>query len=418
MKRSLELRQERRKLWEQAQALLPTGNARMSAEDSAKFDKIMADVDAMKAEVDRIERAEALEAEMATTQNPQGGSRSNPGREGSNATEDEKRYKEAHRRYLRNGVNGISNEDRAILSSQGRATEFRDLSNVTGSAGGYLIPQGFQRELEVALKSYSGVRQAARIITTASGNTLPWPTTNDTTVTGTFLGSNAVTTAATEADQAFGSVTFNAYTATSGVVRVPNELMQDSAFDLEAELRDRFAERLGRCVESAYTTNTVAGAPLGFLPLITLGNQGATGETTTAIYDDIINLIHSVDPAYRPQSAFMMNDTTMAMVRKIKDNYGRPLFGPGLNGEEPDQLAGYKYFVNQFMPVPAASAKTIAFGPWSKYVVRDVQGMVVVRLNELYALNNEVGFVAFLRTDGNLIDAGTHPIKYFEQSAT
>lgn len=149
-----------------------------------------------------------------------------------------------------------------------------------------------------------------------------------------------------------------------------------------------------------------------------LGKQGVTGETTSAIYDDIIDLIHSVDSAYRPQSCFMMYDTTLAMVRKIKDNYGRPLFGPGLNGEEPDSIAGYKFYINQFFPQVAASAKTIAFGPWKKYVIRDVQGIVVVRLNELYALNNEVGFVAFMRSDGNLVDPGTHPIKYFEQSAT
>lgn len=420
MKRSIELRQERRKLWEEAQKLLPQGNARMSAEDNAKFDQIMADVDARKAEIDRLERAEALEVEMNSAIEMQGGARSQPGGNPSANRPDEERqklYRDAHMRYLRRGIHGISSEDRNLLSSVGRSAEYRDLDNTVGASGGFLVPTGFQRELDVALKSYSGVRQAARIVTTASGNQLPWPTTNDTTVVGTFLGANAVATAATESDQAFGHVLFNAYTATSGVVRVPNELMQDSAFDLEGELRDRFAERLGRCVENAYTNNTAAGAPLGFLPQITLGTQGAAGETTSMIYDDVINLIHSVDPAYRPQSGFMFYDGTLAMIRKIKDNYGRPLFGPGLNGEEPDKLADYPFYINQFMPAPAASAKTVAFGPWKKYVVRDVQGMVVVRLNELYALNNEVGFVAFMRTDGNLVDAGTHPIKYFEQSA-
>jgi len=419
MKRSLELRQQRMKLWEEAQKLLPAANVRMSKEDSEKFDKIMVDVDAMKIEVDRLERAEAIEAEMAAALPAQGGSRSAPGGEAANETDDAKRaqrYREAHDRYLRRGILSLSQEDRATLSSGGKATEFRDLNNITGDAGGFLVPTGFQRELEVALRSFSGVRQAARIVITATGNSLPWPTTNDTTVVGTFLGANAVGNPATESDQGFGHVIFGAWTATSGVVRVPNELMQDSAFDLSGELRDRFAERLGRCVENYYTNNVSNVGPTGFLPVIPVGKQAAAGEVTFMIYDDVIDLIHSVDPAYRTQSAFMMYDETLAMVRKIKDNYGRPLFGPGLNGEELDKLAGYGYYINQFMPAPGASKKTIAFGPWKKYIVRDVQGMVVVRLNELYALSNEVGFLAFLRTDGGLIDAGTSPIKAFEQA--
>lgn len=421
MKRSLQLRQQRAKLVADANALIPA-EGRMSQEVNQKFDAIMADVDAMKTEIDRIERAEALQAEMEAGLDPSTRG-ANPGsyNADADATQAEARqasYKRAFDSYLRRGVSRMKPEDVNILRSAGMSTEYRDQDNLTGGLGGYTVPQGFQRELEVALKYFGGMRNAARVITTDTGNQMPWPTTNDTSVVGVRLGGNALTTAAVEADQNFNRVIFNAWTYSSNVFKVPNELLQDSAFDLEAEIRDRIAERIGRIQNTEFTTYAGANGPVGVVGQTALGKTGAAGQVTSMIYDDIIDLIHSVDPLYRPMSNFMMHDTTLAVIRKIKDNYGRPLFGPGLNGEEPDTLAGYKFVINNDWPVMAANAKSVGFGAFKKYIIRDVRNStVVVRLNELYALNNEVGFVAFTRSDAGLVDAGTHPIKYYANPA-
>ena len=426
MKRSQELREQRARLYNQAQALLPK-EGRMSAENSAQFDTIMADFDSLGKEVERIERAEKAEAEMGQPL-PLNGAPANPG---SYASEEgtvdpklveaqQRSYRKVFNKYLRRGVQSMTTDELNLLRSQGRSGEYRDQDNVNGPAGGYLIPQGFQYELEVALKQFGGMRAAARTITTATGNQMPWPTTNDTNVMGTRLGANAVTNSATLASQGFGQVPFGAWTYSSGVIRIPNELLNDAAFDLEGEVRDRFRERIGRIQNSEFTNLPASNnGPTGFTTVARVGVTGATGEVSSIIYDDVINLEHAVDPAYRQGAAYMCHDTTLSALRRIKDLYGRPLFGAGLETGTPDKLNGYPIVINQDIAIMAPSAKSLAFGNFSKYIIRDVAGSaVVVRLTELYALQNETAFVAFLRSDGQLVDAGTHPIAVFQNSAS
>lgn len=425
MKRSLELREERKKLHDQAQGLIPK-EGRMSAEISAKFDAIMADIDLLGKEVERVERSERLAKELEDPI-PLGGTPAAAGAYDADGVDpkiaeaQQRSYRSAFRTYLRRGVQALTQDQLTVLRSQGRSTEYRgDQDNVSGPAGGYLIPQGFQRELEVAMKQFGGMRAAARIITTGTGNVMPWPTTNDTNVRGRRLGPNAVANPAVVQGQVFGQVPFGAWTYTSDVIRIPNELLNDSAFDLEAEVRDRFAERIGR-IQNDEFTNLVASSsgPTGFVPVARVGVTGKTGEATSISYDDVIDLEHAVDPAYRAGSAYMMHDNTFAALRKLKDSQGRPLFGVGINEGDPDRLNGYPYVLNQDMPQMAANAKSLAFGLWSKYIIRDVQGSaVVLRLTEKFAEQNETAFVAFLRSDGQLVDAGTHPIAVFQNSAT
>lgn len=426
MKRSLELRQQRAALVEDAQKLMPASGA-MTPENREKFDRIMADVDGMKADIERAERADALSEEVRAAlplggSNPQPGSYSSAAAAGESADQAalramQQRYTRAFNNYLRRGMNGISPEDVQVLRSQGASAEYRDQDNVTGNLGGFLVPTGFQAELEIALKQWGGVREAARTITTTTGNLLPWPTTNDTTVMGRRLGANAVSNPAVVQNQGFGQVNFHAWTYTSDVIRIPNELLNDSAFDLAAEVRDRFAERIGR-IQNVEFTNLVASSsgPTGWL---TLANPGPTAAATAITGDNIIQLEHAVDPAYRRGSAYMMHDNSILAVRLLKDNQGRFLFGAGLNAGQPDMLNGYPIITNQDMPVIGAGNKSIGFGLYKKYVVRDVaQSAVVVRLNELYALQNETAFVSFLRSDGNLLDAGTHPIAVLQHAAS
>lgn len=426
MKRSLELRQQRAALVEDAQKLMPASGA-MTPENREKFDRIMADVDSMKADIDRSERAEALSEEVRAAL-PLGGSNPQPGSYTSAAAASEsadqatlraaqQRYTRAFNNYLRRGMNGIAQDDLQVLRSQGSTGEYRDQSNVVGAQGGFLVPTGFQAELEIALKTWGGMRQAARTITTATGNNLPWPTTNDTTVMGRRLGANAVANPAVPADQGFGQITFHAYTYTSDVIRIPNELLNDSAFDLPGEVRDRFSERIGRIQNVEFTTlPSASGGPVGWTTVVPTGVTAAVNGFTG---DNLIQLEHAVDPAYRRGAAYMMHDNSILAVRLAKDTTGRFLFGAGLNAGQPDTLNGYPIITNQDMAQIGAGNKSIGFGLWTKYIIRDVaQSAVVVRLNELYALQNETAFLAFLRSDGNLLDAGTHPVSVLQHAAS
>lgn len=425
MSRSTELRQQRASLITQAQALMPTGGQQWSSEARTKFDAMMTDVDALKADIDRVEKVETLDTEMRSVVGT-AGTAARPGSYAEDTGVDPKiveaqqrAYRGVFNKYLRRGLPALNNDELTLLRSQGRSAEYRDQDNTSGPGGAYLIPQGFQNELEVALKYFGGMRQASRIITTAAGNVLPWPTTNDTTVRGSRLGANAVINPAQLASQTFGQVVFQAWTYTSGVIRVPNELLNDSAFDLEAEIRLRFAERIGRIQNNEFTLFTGSTGPNGVVNAAPTGVTGPTGETTGCSYNDVINLEHSVDPAYRQSAIYMFHDSTLAILRLLKDSMGRPIWAQGINAGAPDTINGYKYVINQDMPVMAANAKSMAFGDFSKYVIRDVAGSaVVMRLSELFALQNETAFVAFLRSDGQLLDAGTHPIALFQNSAT
>lgn len=428
MKRSVEMRQARAKLVHQAQELLPSNGAAWTPENRAKFDVMMADVDVMKDDIDKVEKLEAISNELEQPVNPPAARGGNAYTDASDGVVDPKvleaqqrSYRKVYGTYLRRGLQALTSDELSLLRSQGRSAEYRDQDNTTGPGGGYTIPTGFQNELEVALKQYGGMRAACRTLTTTTGALLPWPTTNDTTVLGRRLGGNAVSNPAVQNPQAFGQIQFNAWTYTSDLIRIPNELLNDSAFDLVAEVTARGAERIGRIQNSEFTNLAPSGTgPGGLIPQARVGVTGATGETTSIIYDNVIDLEHSVDPAYRTAGCgYMCHDMTLAALRKIRDNYGRPLFGAGLEDRAPDTLNGRPIFINQDMPVMGASAKSLAFGLFPKYVIRDVAGSaVVVRLNELYALQNETGFVMFMRSDAQLLDAGTHPVAVFQNSAS
>jgi HK97 family phage major capsid protein len=210
----------------------------------------------------------------------------------------------------------------------------------------------------------------------------------------------------------------NAHTYTSKLVLVANQLLQDSAFNLESFLAQKLGTRIARITNLHFTTGDGASKPTGVITAATMGQTGTTGETTSIIFDDLIELEHSVDPAYRSNARFMMNDQTLKIIKKLKDSQNRPLWLPGYAMKEPDTINGYGYEINQQMAIPAANAKSIAFGDFKNYFIRRVAGVQVLRLVERYADFNQTGFLAFQRYDGQLVDAGTHPIKYFQHSAS
>lgn len=293
---------------------------------------------------------------------------------------------------------------------------------------GFFVPTGFVYDVENALKYYAPLidGKVVDVLETATGQPLPYPISNDTTQEAQIIGEAALVS---EQDVTANHIKLGAYKYTSGLVKVSLELLEDSAFNLESWLADRFAIRFGRAYERDCTNGTGVGQPTGIItdvlasgavPVVANGSAESSGGLETGVnsvgYTDLVRLEHSVDPAYRRGAKFMLRDTTLGKLKQILDKFGRPLWTPGVKDGAPDTLIGYEYVVNQHMPAIAASANTIVFGDLKKFVIRKVKGaMYVQRLVERYADFGQVAFLAFDRIDSRLIDSGTHPLSLLQQ---
>ena len=284
--------------------------------------------------------------------------------------------------------------------------EMRAQSTGTDSAGGYLVPEEWASSIEGAMKAYGGIRNEATIIRSTNGSPLHMPTEDNTSQVGAILGEN---TQDSEQDVTFNELILGAYKYTSNIIRVPVELLQDSMFNLESFLQGKFAERLGRATSAHYATGTGTGQPTG---LFTAATSGKTAASNSALaWAELIDLKHSVDPAYRGNAAWLMNDSTLATIKKLVDSQNRPLWLPSVAGSEPGTFDGDRIVIDQGAPSIGSATTPIAYGDLSKYQIRDVAGISMMRLVERYADFHQVGFVATMRTDGNLLDAGANPIK-------
>lgn len=329
----------------------------------------------------------------------------------------EKRYSRAFGSFLRRGIGAMSDEERSLLQSRFNSLpednpEVRDLSAITGSAGGFTVPTGFLAQIDRAMKDYSGVLQSlAQVITTDTGADLPWPTVNDTANEGEQVDEN---TAVGGQDVAFGQITAKAYLFSSKLVLVPITLMQDTGIDLEGLLASLLAERLGRIANRRLTNGSGANQPQGVVTASTLGETAAGASAIT--YDETINLQHSIDPAYRVDAEYMFHDDCLKLLRKLKDSDGRPIWMPAANASmangAPGLLNNSPYRINMHMDSPATGKKSMLFGDFAKYKVRRVKSITLVRLAERYAEKMQIGFFAFMRMDGRLSNAGTNPIKH------
>jgi HK97 family phage major capsid protein len=299
--------------------------------------------------------------------------------------------------------------------------EERAQSTATGGAGGFTVPDETMRALEIALLQFGGMRAVANVLRTTSGADLPYPMTNDTAQKGEIIGQNLTTT---QQDVVFTQLVLQAFKYSSKMILVSVEFLQDSSINVPAFLGEALGNRLGRITNEHFTTGDGSSKPQGIVVASTLGKTGASGQTTTVIYDDLVDLLHSVDPAYRASGSWMFHDATLKALKKIKtpqfsgDTAGMPLWAPGLASREPDTILGYPYVVNQDMAVMAASAKSILFGDLSKYLIRDVVDMTLLRLDERFAEFHQVAFLAYLRSDGDLLNAGTNPVKHYINAAS
>lgn len=288
----------------------------------------------------------------------------------------------------------------------------------TTTTGGYTVADSAMQALEVSLLAFGGMRQVATVIRTDSGGPLPFPTTNDTAQKGRLLSEN---TAATETEMTFGQLVLDAYKYSSDYVLASVEFLQDSSIDAGSFLGRALGERIARLQNDHFTTGTGSSQPNGVVTAA--GNSSVTlAGTATVSYDNIVDIIHSVDPAYRNNARFMFHDGALKMLKKVKvlqysgDTTGVPLWQPSLVIGQPDLIHGYPYIINQSMTTPATGVKSILFGDFSKYLIRDVRDVTLLRLDERFAELHQVAFLAFARSDGDLLDAGTDPVKYATQA--
>lgn len=294
--------------------------------------------------------------------------------------------------------------------------EQRALSANLGSSGGFLIGSTLISQLEVNMLAFGGVEQVADVLVTASGEEIGWPTADDTSNEGEMLGENVAT--GDDQQPNMGAVKWHAYEFSSKIVRVPVRLLEDAPGSFAAELGSMLGERIGRAKNRKFTTGSGDSQPRGLTVAAPVGKTTASATAVTA--DEILTFEHSVDPAYRgnPGVAWMMHDAVLLQLRLLKDGGSRYIWQSNIADGRPDTFSGKPLVINQHMDSAlAASNKTILFGDMSKYKVRRVGSIVVLRLKERYAEYRQEGFVAFQRADGNLLTAGTAPIKCLQQHA-
>lgn len=405
------LRERRNALAKEVRDLLDKNpGAEWKPEHQTKYDATMTDIERVDGEIAREQRLVDLTAERAITDLKKSGKRG----QGDDDGDDENPAKAMLNKWLRGGDGALTAEDWTAI----RAT----MSTTTPSEGGYTVQSDVARELIKAMKAYGGMREAGTVFTTAQGNPLSWPTTDDTGNVGELLAENAT---AADQDPTFGTVALPVYKFSSKGVAVPIELLQDSTIDIDALVFELLAERLGRATNTYFTTGTGTNQPRGIVTAASLGKTGTTGQTTTVIYDDLVDLEHAVDPAYRnrPGTGFMMHDTSLRTVRKIKDSEGRPIFVPGYEtgvpGGAPATLIGRPITINQDVAQMAANAKSILFGNLKNYRIRDALQVSLFRFTDsAYARKGQVGFLALMRSGGNLIDNSGATVKYYANSAT
>jgi len=381
MSQILELREKRNKVWNTAKEFLdqkrgPDGIVPMEA--AAEYDKMEADMVALGHEIERLERQSAFDAEMAKpTSMPILGTPAQKAEAKTGRASDE--YKADFANILR-GKQPINNV----------------LSTSPDVDGGYLVPVEFEKKIVIGLEEANVLRGLAKTIRTSAERKIPIAATHS---EAKWTAENA---AITESNPTWDQKTIDAFKLTD-LIKVSIELLQDSMFDLESYIANEFARAFGIAEEEAFCIGNGTGKPTGVFT--TNGGQvGVTATSATAVtVDNLIDLVYKLKSPYRRNAAFLMRDVTVSGLRKLKDNNGQYLWQPSVQAGEPDRLLGYPIHTSPYAPAAAANALPIAFGDFSNYWIADRMGRTVQRLNELYAGNGQVGFIATQRVDGKVI---------------
>ena len=386
--------------------LVEANNEGWSSDHQTKYDAGMKEIEDVKSQIDR---AETVLNATRDTQDEEAIANAAAGR-AKGAKEGDK-LAGLYAKFLRQGEKAITAEEWRDI----RAT----MSTTTPGEGGYSVQSDVANRVIDALKAYGGVRESATVLRTEKGNDMSFPTSDGTSEVGELIAQNIT---ATGADPTFGTVGVPVYKFSSKVVAVPFELLQDSQINVEAFIENRLVQRIGRATNAFFTTGTGTAQPAGIVTRSATGVTGATGSSTSITFDSLVALVHSVDPAYRRAAGvgFMMNDNSLLKVRQLKDTAGRPIFLPGYDGlgnAMRDTILGYGVTINQDVAVMAANAKSMLFGDLSQYYVRDVMDVTLFRFEDsAYAKLGQVGFLAWHRSGGNLVDTGA--VKLYVNSAT
>ena len=386
MNKILELREKRAKLWEDTKAFLESRrneNDLLSAEDTATYEKMEADVLSLGKEIERLERQAALDLELSKPTTAAITNKPNQynGSEKVGRASDE--YKTAFWKAMKNK----------------NSYEIQNALQVgTDSEGGYLVPDEFERTLIDALQEENVFRQLANVIMTSSGDKkIPVVASKG---SASWVDEEGVIP---ESDDAFGQVSIGAYKLAT-MIKVSEELLNDSVFNLEQYIAKEFAKRIGSKEEEAFFVGDGIGKPTGIFNATGGGGVGVTTASASAItMDELMDLFYSLKSPYRKNAVFITNDATIKNIRKLKDGNGQYLWQPSLTAGQPDTLINRPIKTSAYVRVIVSAAKTIAFGDFSYYWVADRQGRAFQRLNELYAATGQVGFKATQRVDGKLI---------------
>ena len=383
----LELREKRAKAWEAAKAFLDShrnDKGVLSAEDDAAYTRMEQEITDLGKEISRMERREALDAQLNLPVNQPLTGKPLNGRETAKTGRATDEYRQNFWNMMR--------------SKTPMPTVMNALQIGTDSEGGYLVPDEYEHTLVEALEEENVFRQLAKVIRTSSGDRkIPVVATKG---TASWIDEEG---AYLESDDSFGQVSIGAYKVGT-MIKVSEELLNDSVFDLEAYISREFARRIGAKEEEAFFTGDGSGKPLGVLAATGGAETGVTTASATAITaDELIDLFYSLKAPYRRNAVWVLNDSTIKAIRKLKDNQGQYLWQPSLTAGAPDLLLGKPVRTSAYMPAIAADAKTVAFGDFSYYWIADRQGRSFKRLNELYAATGQVGFLASQRVDGKLV---------------
>jgi HK97 family phage major capsid protein len=400
MKKSvIELQQEQEKILRARLELQRQGVASVtderwvkSSEESRKIDEELE----LAIEAERIEKrllgmqAESEKQERSRT---------------DTAPENAMSYDVVFKRFLTMKQNGrLSDDEMRMLETRGTNTQIGS----TNSLGGYLVPQSFSNELEMAGIYSGGMMDACRLYADPIGGTLKWPTGDDTATNGEITAQGV---ARTVQDITFGNVLFSDYTIDSGIVKVGRELINDErvAF-LQTVLAELLATRISRKANSVLTNGTGTSEPYGLTVAVT-----ATGITTTGATaitkSELTRLLYSVNRHYQtgPKVGWMMHSQTLGYLRTLDFSTDTThIFSDLKIAGEPDMLLGYPVTVNNDLPaltngLPVTATKHVYFGDFSKYVIRRIDGVSIERNDSVYWDKFTAGFMGWTRLDGNLI---------------
>ena len=387
MSKIIDLRNKRNTLWEQTKAFLEehrNENGLVEASAVEQYNKMASDVKALGEEIERLENQADLDAKLAAPTSLPVHSDPKTGAKKTNAPTATAEYSEAFWNMLRNRGN--------------YAEVMNALSVGEDPKGGYTVPDEFERQLVESLEENNIFRGLATVIRTSSG-TRKIPIAEDSGEASWIDEGEEIP----EADTTFGQTTLGAYKMGT-MIKISNELLNDSAFDLASYIARRFGVRMGNAEEKAFFTGDGQNKPLGILAETGGAPVGITTATQTAVkFDEVFQLYYALKSPYRKNAQFICNEALLLQLMTLKDKNDNYIWKPSLEVGKPNTLLGRPIVTSAYMPAIAAGAKALLFGDYSYYWVADRQSRTFKRLNELYARTDQVGFISTQRVDGKLI---------------